>query len=237
MSTPSPWATACARLREAVAAELTRAGHGSVRVTVHPLGVEDACGAVPPEPGDLPIHLTADAVIVGPVRSARPCAVCLARRWQKVRAPEVREAVERGTAVRAAGEPAGAGRFTEDVVAAVALARLTGARPAAGVDVVDLGGPGIRRVPLVADAGCPRCGTPEEATPEAAVPRFGPAPKPAPDAFRGRRPSQYALEPEAFANPVCGVLGPRLIRELASTTVSRAGGTFTFRGGDHVHST
>ncbi|MFJ9853446.1 TOMM precursor leader peptide-binding protein [Streptomyces sp. NPDC101150] len=245
MSTPPPavppsWASACARLGRAVGAELSRAGYGEVRVTVHALGVTDAFAAGPdarPPGRSLPLHLASDAVIIGPVHRGRPCERCLARRWQSVRAPVVRDAVERGGSTRAVNAPATAGRFTGDVVAAVALARLAEPHGTGAVDVVDLASLMVRRVPLLADPGCPACGRGAESSPGPAVPRLTSTSKPAPGTFRVRRPAEYGLEPDAFVNPVCGALGPRLIRELASPTVCRAGGAFTFRTGEHLGTT
>ncbi|MFD5428415.1 TOMM precursor leader peptide-binding protein [Streptomyces sp. NPDC127084] len=247
MPAPIAWSSACDQLRRTVRAGLASGGWSHARVTARPLGIEDVMKDVvsPPdcptsapaaeaETVDVPLHLCADSVVIGPILSKRPCSWCLARRWQSLRSSVVRQALETRSTFKAVGQPATAGRFTADVVAAVALARLHQPASITGVDVVGLDGVTIRRLPLIADPDCPVCGlaTLAPTTQVDAERTSGDSEK-----LRLRSPSAYPLNPLALANPVCGTVGARVIRELASPTVSRSGGSFTLRAGGHLHTT
>ncbi len=251
--TALPWAAAAERLARAIEAELRRGGSGEVEATVRLLGTDDAFAAVDeawPSPRTVrhvPVHLAGATAIIGPMRGpasgSRPCPRCLARRWQAVCPPVVRDAIERGTTARAPGDLPFVMRFTADAVAAVIAARLddredrTGEGRAAMVDAVDLESLSVTRFPLLPDAGCPACGQRTADGPDPERYEFGLSAKPAPDTFRVKRLDQYDLSLKALVNPICGVLGPRLIKEWASPTIARAGGVFSFRTGDHLAQT
>ncbi|MEU3793909.1 TOMM precursor leader peptide-binding protein [Streptomyces fructofermentans] len=239
-------------LREA----LDRQGHHAVAVSVRALGREDAfarpTGQVPADGGSaaggsaVPVHLYGRHAIVGPRtapaegdRPASPCAHCLARRWQAVRSVALREALELGGPTHEAGPSPHAFGFAADALAAL-VAHAHG-RPGKGpfpdVHLMDLEKLDVRRYPLVADPQCPVCSRPAPDTPEAAVVTLAPAPKHAEGTFRVRGIDAYDIEVAAFANPVCGALGPSVVHDVSSTSTSATIGCFSMRSGDYLRET
>ncbi|WP_051218511.1 TOMM precursor leader peptide-binding protein [Nocardioides insulae] len=203
-------------------------------------GDEDWSGAVP-------VHLIGHGAIVGPVTG---CPRCLARRWQAARPAEFRDALELGGATHPAGEPLVLTAFATDHLAAIAAALSTD--PAGGEDAtypsvhaVDLDGLAVRRHRLVADPECPACAPPtqpcESGDPaqhvELAVVELRPAPKLAHDLFRTRDLLAYELPVDAFANPVCGAVGPGVVTDLCSVTTAATAGGFTTRSGSYLRTT
>ena len=63
------------------------------------------------------------------------------------------------------------------------------------------------------------------------------APKRHPDEFRAKDIDDYRLPVEAFANPVCGSLGPAVASDLSSPTTSATFGAFNTRSGDYLRET
>ncbi|MFC8824760.1 TOMM precursor leader peptide-binding protein [Streptomyces sp. NPDC057137] len=219
---------------------------------IAPLGVRDAFAdedaeAAPTE--GVPVRFYGRHAVVGPfpadnadsAATHRPCARCLARRWQGVRSVALREALELGSGTRAAGESPYITPFTADALAGIVAARLAGQGPSTGsfpaVHLVDLQTLQVRHYPLVPDPECPRCGRGEEDTPEAAVLTLNPAPKHKPGSFRLRDISAYELPVEPYANPVCGSLGPSVVQDVSSTSTSATIGCFSMRSGDYLRET
>ncbi|MFG2925639.1 TOMM precursor leader peptide-binding protein [Streptomyces sp. NPDC048305] len=241
-------------LREA----LDRQGYSHVGVSVHALGHEDAFARSAEQGpfhaevvGDrtgvaLPVHLYGRYAIVGPQitpdalgSGSSPCGHCFARRWQAVRAVSLREGLELGGVTHEAGLWPYTLAFAADAVAAV-VAQVH-ARPRQGlfsdVHVVDLDTLEVRRYPLVADPQCPVCASPEPDTPESAVVALGPALKHAEGVFRVRGIEAYSIDVAAFANPVCGALGPSVVHDVSSTSTSATIGCFSMRSGDYLRET
>ena len=173
--------------------------------------------------------------------SARPCARCLARRWQAVRSVALREALELGSGTRAAGESPYLTPFTASALAGLIAARLDGTGPRTGtfpaIHLVDLVTLMVRHYPLVPDPECPHCGRSEQDTPEAAVLTLRPALKHKPGTFRVRDISAYELPVEPYANPVCGSLGPSVIHDVSSLSTSATIGCFSMRSGEYLRET
>lgn len=246
-------------------ATLMRRGFGAVSalpvpaLDVAPLGVRDAFADEEPAPEvGVPVRFYGRHAVVGPFPADgadgadgandaggaarhRPCARCLARRWQAVRSVALREALELGSGTRAAGESPYITPFTADALAGIVAARLAGQGPSTGsfpaVHLVDLETLRTRHYPLVPDPECPHCGRGEEDTPEAAVLTLKPAPKHKPGSFRIRDISAYELPSEPYANPVCGSLGPSVVHDISSTSTSATIGCFSMRSGDYLRET
>ncbi|MCP2329549.1 ribosomal protein S12 methylthiotransferase accessory factor [Hamadaea flava] len=191
---------------------------------VHPLGLRDerADGAVPPAAWVL--LYGRHALLAG----RTGCTGCLARRWQAVRPPELREALESGGQTSAAGDWPYATPFVTDALRALRAATAT----TTAVYDLDVETLRVVSVPLIPDADCPTCGG---APPDAPIPpELGSIPKSAPDSFRSREVASYPLDPAALVNPVCGPLGAALWPDLASTTTAPVHGMFHPRAADHL---
>ncbi|HEY3482188.1 MAG TPA: TOMM precursor leader peptide-binding protein, partial [Streptomyces sp.] len=185
------------------------------------------------------VHLTADAVLVGPwggaPDAAPACGGCLAIRWQRLRTRTEREALETGLARSAAGRWPVLPDWTVDAVWSLCQLVLGGARPGAGehgdglprVTRLDLETGQVGTVPLLADPLCPH--TDAAAEDEAGV-GLEPRPKPAPEGYRLRTPASYGLPTAALANPVCGVLGAGTWSDVTSPTTAPVAGSVFMRG-------
>jgi ribosomal protein S12 methylthiotransferase accessory factor len=235
------WTVPAARLEGHVALELRRHDDGR-RVRVEVLGHRDEHDVTTEESwcGQLPLHLLGHQALVGPADDG--CPRCLARRWQAARPRELRDALELGEGTRAAGSPAVLTAFVVDHLAAVAAATTwpssdSGADAHAAVRVVDLDQLLVQRVGLVPDPECPGCAAPDPVTRAQSELRLEPAPKPAPDVFRGRDLLDHDLPARAFANPVCGAVGPVLVTDVASLTTAATAGGFTTRSGTYLRLT
>ena len=263
-----PWAEACAafgrRVRDGVArhrfAGPAGTGGPAVEVTAAPWGVRDEL-AVTGGPGrtaaagrwSVPVGLDGGNAVVGPVlppdAGGPACARCVARRWQFVRHPQVREALESGAEVRAVAAPALLTPFAADAVTAVVIGELErqrAARPPAGegtppyVYLVQLTDLLVHRVRLVADAECPDCGEPwadSAAAAQAALSAVtaGAAPKRPGRGFRGRSVDDYDVPVDAYLNPVCGVLGQGAMYEYGLTTTSPVLGCIAERSDEPLY--
>ena len=88
----------------------------------------------------------------------------------------------------------------------------------------------ISAIPLIADSSCPRCfsviACPESASEIHLRPRL----KKSVDDNRTTKVRDYGIEPDAFANPICGMLGPVVGRGYDSTTTAMATGYHRVRG-------
>ncbi|MFD3874117.1 TOMM precursor leader peptide-binding protein [Streptomyces sp. NPDC058623] len=224
-------------------------------VALSVLGLRNAFAAPAPaaEAGDgagdggVPVSLYGHQAVVGPLPAADGpgCARCLERRWQAVRSVALRDALELGGGTRPAGEWPYAHAFAADALAAL-VALVVADRDAAGgpgpdrgvfpeVRLLDLRDGAVRRYPLVPDPECPGCGAPAVDVPTAFAPE--PAPKHRPGAFRTRPVEAYDIEVAAFANPLCGALGPSLVQDVSSTSTSATIGCFSMRSGEYLRET
>ncbi|MFJ8001113.1 TOMM precursor leader peptide-binding protein [Streptomyces sp. NPDC096310] len=231
---------------------------GGPRARVTALGAHDAFAPGGPtqaphaaEPGvqdpAVPVQVYAGHAVVGPLPAAggapgpAGCAHCLARRWQAVRSVALRDALERGGETRAAGRWPYATPFAVDALAALITALAAGSAAPEGpfpeIRLLDLRTLTVRRYPLVPDPECPRCATPRADSAEAARIVLSPAPKHRPGAFRLRPVESYALDIAAYANPVCGSLGPSVVHDISSTSTSATIGCFSMRAGDYLRET
>ncbi|RKN06298.1 TOMM precursor leader peptide-binding protein [Streptomyces radicis] len=244
MATTEPLDDAChelAELIDATLAALSPAPGERPSVSVEPLGVADAFADTSRAAGEaVPVRIHGRHAVVGPLpgpQGAAPCARCLERRWQSVRSPALRDAVELGGDTAAVGRTPYATPFAAHALAAVTAAALAepGGRPS--VHLVDLESLAVRRYPLLPDPECPSCGRPEPDTAEAATLTLRPAPKHGRGAFRVRHLDSYDLPTDAYANPVCGALGPSVVHDVSSTSTSAAIGCFSLRSGDYLRET
>lgn len=212
------------------------------------LGVRDALRPEPDAPQGESEQTTVSVrryghlVVVGPVRPAGrggPCARCLDRRWQVVRSKELRDALELGGGTTTVAVPPHQTRFAHDAVAGAVRSLV--ADPGLGPDqasvlLVDTGLLHVRRFTLVADPECPRCAE-LVVDDQDAWPGLNAAAKPSPTTFRLRELDDIALDEQALANPVCGVLGPSVVRELESPTTASTFGKMDLRTGTYLHET
>jgi ribosomal protein S12 methylthiotransferase accessory factor len=191
----------------------------------------------------VPVRIYGRHAIVGPLPAAgaRGCALCLERRWQAARSTALREAVELGAGTAAVGVPPQWTSFAAAALAAVVAGAVTAPRDGGTLfrDVyqLDLADLTVRRYPLVPDPECPACGPRERDSADAAVLALDPSPKHRPGAFRTRALADYDLPTEAFANPVCGALGPTVVLDVSSTSTSATIGCFSLRSGDYLRET
>ncbi|MFE6282171.1 TOMM precursor leader peptide-binding protein [Streptomyces sp. NPDC057877] len=224
-------------------AALEGQGRDDIDVSVRALGFGDAFAETG---GDrarraVPVYLYGRQAVVGPLPGdgVSPCPQCLPRRWQAVRSVALRDALELGGATQECGPWPYAVPFAADALAALvvrARARPVGV-PFPDVYVLDLRSLSVRRYPLVADPQCPDCSRPVPDTAEGATITLASAPKHAPGAFRLREVEAYGIDVAAFANPVCGALGPSVVYDVSSTSTSAAIGCFSMRSGAYLRET
>ncbi|WP_254878405.1 TOMM precursor leader peptide-binding protein [Streptomyces sp. NA04227] len=195
-----------------------------------------------PAPAVLPVGLYGRHAVVGPVpaKEAPGCARCLQRRWQAVRSFALRDALELGGGTRATGQWPFATPLAAGALAGLATAVARRVPPEgafAQVWLLDLATFSVRGHPFVPDPECPHCGSPQEDTAERARPDFAPAPEHRPGSFRTRALESYELPVAAFANPVCGALGPSLVQDISSASTSATIGCFSMRSGAYLRET
>src|SRR5579875_441893 len=210
------------------------------------LGLQNMLDSVPDVPvGEhtiFPVYLHDRTAILGPVtpaaKTARPCFYCVPLRWQKLRSKAERDALELRGHTNAVGDTPFVTGFALEHIWQLAcqLADSSGpgsATAAHGLPYVyelQLDTLRLRRYPLIADSACPVCSRRRPDTAEGAVIELAPTPKPAADSARLRSPEEYGLPFEAFANPVCGMLGAAGLPEFESTTVAPVTGYLFVRG-------
>ncbi|WP_433309196.1 TOMM precursor leader peptide-binding protein [Micromonospora sp. CA-269861] len=221
---------------------------------VQTVGAVDVFGApatrLAPVRGVADVHLTAQAVLVGPwggVPDAKACGQCLAMRWQRLRTRSEREALEHGQTVIPAGTWPVVPDYVVDAVWSVYQAAVLGrsgvvGRRAAGGwhTTADLSLPQVTRIdlqtlhvltfPLLTDPLCPNCAPIEEATPQLATLDLMSRPKPDPGSYRLTSTTAYPLTSGAMANPVCGSLGAGTWLDVTSPTTSAVTGSVFIRG-------
>jgi ribosomal protein S12 methylthiotransferase accessory factor len=258
-SRPAQRPRALEAARDLLAADLARraTAEGIRPPRVVPLGSDDVL-----EPGRDPhaaqrpaarIHLTAQAVLIGPWggEPGAGCGTCLAMRWQRLRTRSERDALEIGSGLRPAGVWPTLPEHLLDAVWSAYRAAVPGelradraqspgsADPSQGLPRVcrlDLATLHVRTVPLLAEPLCPHCGSERDAAqpgspqPPALSDGLVSRPKPAPDTYRLRTPDSYRLPTEALANPVCGALGAATWLDVTSPTTAPVAGTVFMRG-------
>ncbi|MFE0348722.1 TOMM precursor leader peptide-binding protein [Streptomyces griseoluteus] len=238
--------TARADLHSRLAARATAAGLPTPAVSR--IGDTDVLGESGLPTGPATVHLTAQAVLLGPwggTPAAGPaCGTCLAMRRQRLRTRTEREALETGTETTAAGAWPVLPDHTVDAVWSLHLLIASGAarHTAEGADAelpqvteLDLETLRVRTFPLLPEPMCPRCRPFTEeaasrAAAEATLPAPAPLPKPRPDSYRLRRASDHPLPVKALANPVCGVLGGGTWVDVTSPTTAPVAGSVFMRG-------
>ncbi|MFJ9417496.1 TOMM precursor leader peptide-binding protein [Streptomyces sp. NPDC101227] len=191
----------------------------------------------------LPVRLHRDTALVGPLHSDAdtpgPCALCLERRWIRLRPLKERAALETGTGQYIAG-PGHTGPYEWGAPAvAAALHALTRSAPdaragestaPATVLEVNLVDGLVTEHQLLADPQCPRCGG---ARPDAPPALYGfPASRPRLPGGGARLRSwrSYGIPKNALINPVCGALGFTLFHDMASPVTESVGGTLRLGG-------
>ncbi|HEV7626020.1 MAG TPA: TOMM precursor leader peptide-binding protein, partial [Streptomyces sp.] len=195
------------------------------------------------DPEPVPVHIYGHHAVIGPVPgrvdAATACPRCLARRWQAVRSVSLRDALEIGGDTHAAGEWPYMTAFAMDAVAALVTAarKRSVSSTFPEVHLLDLRALTVRHYPLVPDPQCPRCGTPGADTEDGARIELRPAPEHKPGAFRVRSLEAYDVDVAAFANPVCGALGPSVVHDVSSTSTSATIGCFSMRSGEYLRET
>ncbi|MFD8261036.1 TOMM precursor leader peptide-binding protein [Streptomyces griseoluteus] len=238
--------TARADLHSRLAARATAAGLPTPAVSR--IGDTDVLGESGLPTGPATVHLTAQAVLLGPwggTPAAGPaCGTCLAMRRQRLRTRTEREALETGTETTAAGAWPVLPDHTVDAVWSLHLLIASGAarHTAEGPDAelpqvteLDLETLRVRTFPLLPEPMCPHCRPFTEeaasrAAAEATLPAPAPLPKPRPDSYRLRRASDHPLPVKALANPVCGVLGGGTWVDVTSPTTAPVAGSVFMRG-------
>ena len=224
------WATACARFEDALR---QRTGLDTV---VMPLGLRDELdGPLPACDGRIPVHFTGRHVIVGPF-GGQACARCLARRWQRIRDPLIRDALEIGGPTHAAGTPPQLTDFAVDAAAAL-LQQLLDEAPDAEpfIHQIDLLEARVLRTRLMADPDCPECACPGGRTTWAPIRELPPAPRSKPGSSRVQDADAFDLPADALVNPVCGVLGQGTVSELDLPTTSSVLGVIAERAGGRLY--
>jgi ribosomal protein S12 methylthiotransferase accessory factor len=212
-----------------IAPDLPQQRPNAVGVTLTALGGRDelAAPARPAGPG-VAVQVYGNQALLGPVAGPGPggCPQCLARRWQAIRPAAVRDALE-------TGRPAGAPEPVVNPFAVTALAALAPVAEPGRVYRLDTETLLLQQFPLIPDPDCPSCGARPAgpATDELA----GRAAKPAPAAFRLRPLAEFDLPVAALANPVCGMLGPSVSRDLGSPGTAATAGMFGVRTGGRLY--
>ena len=255
-------------LEDRLAARFLRAGLRDCEATPAPravaLGRDNHIGwewdpapgsaAVRPRHRDANVHVTAQAVLIGPWGGGPACGHCLAIRWQRLRPRHEREAIEAAEGLAAAGRwPVLADHLVDAVWACYRDALVSGAPGPGGhragsgparVTRIDTRTLLVATVRLLPDGRCPSCGpaAPDEPAddPHPAASRH-PAddltsrPKPASGQFRLRSPDQYDLHPAALTNGVCGVIGMGTAAGVTSPTTAPVAGSALVRGPSGLH--
>ncbi len=215
----------------------------SLAARVGVLGLRDAFStdASPPmDAAQIPVFLYGGIAIVGPAENPAtapgPCGTCLARRWQILRPEEERDILERGTgAVRMLATSPYLTEFALDALAVLcqhAVGEGRSGLPPGHAWVYELALDTLRVTPrmLLADGNCPRCGHRPPDDPEPMALDLVPRTKLSVDEVRTRRLHDYDMPLDAYANPLCGALGPAAPLALTSPTTSPVTGGFRLRG-------
>lgn len=183
-------------------------------------------------------HASHGVVIVPvnpPHKGVGGCFACLARRWQILRVEEERNTLESGGEMLAVDPLSLSEEPFKSIINSVinAMPSAWPCTPKGYTMVYSLKADSneISAIPLIADSSCPRCfsviACPESASEIHLRPRL----KKSVDDNRTTKVRDYGIEPDAFANPICGMLGPVVGRGYDSTTTAMATGYHRVRGG------
>jgi ribosomal protein S12 methylthiotransferase accessory factor len=215
------------------------------------LGAADALGTEPARTGDpykgargtVTVHLTAQAVLIGPWggQDDDACGRCLAMRWQRLRSRSERNALETGSGTRAVGGWPVLPDYVLDAAsklyeAVAGFPSPTSPAPTAAdralpqVSRLDLATLQVQTFPLLADPLCPECAPRGTDTAADAELRLTARPKPTENTYRLRPASSYPMPVAALANPVCGALGSATGMSLTSPTTAAVMGSVFMRG-------
>jgi ribosomal protein S12 methylthiotransferase accessory factor len=228
---------------------------GAHRPLVVGLGVADVTGE---SGGDIQadlrptaeVHVAADAVLVGSGGAFRndsahdgtatPCGLCLAIRWQRLRLPPLRDALETGTEGRQVGPWPVAIDFVADAVwALVEHGRSApdhrGLDSRAWVARVDLASLAVETTEFLAEPQCPAWHRPAGTAPTELHLRGGPYRGGPHGSHRLRAPADYGLADAGLIGTVSGVLGSRLVHDLLAPTTAAVSGHYMERARDGLH--
>jgi ribosomal protein S12 methylthiotransferase accessory factor len=254
----------CLELRRGLAARAAdpaTSGTAGVPVVV-PIGAADvfdpARDSHAAKRRDASIHLTAQAVLVGPwplrldaalrhgnaLRrgDAAPCGHCLARRWQRLRGRPERDALEAGTGTRVLGTwPVLTGFAVDCVWSAYQAISAVSPHPAAVPPADGAGGPRqvsridlatleVETVLLLADPLCPSCGERETDGQRRATLCLESRLRPGRASYRLRSADSYDLPATALANRVCGAIGAGTTMNVVTPTTAPVSGRMAMRG-------
>lgn len=188
---------------------------------------------------------TSYAIVAAPAKEFVPgesaCARCIAIRWQRLRSRQERDALERDGRMQSTGlSPFLASGSLRALIESLVDAATDPEReePPAGslplVTVVDYESGLLRRYPVVPEPTCSCTSIPVDAV-ESALVKWQRQDKPSPGVYRTRRLEEYPITFEAYANPVCGVLGESLIPDTGSPTTAPVTGYMFVRGSWLLH--
>jgi ribosomal protein S12 methylthiotransferase accessory factor len=178
-----------------------------------------------------PVRLYRGTALVGPTYrpgDAGPCPRCLERRWLFIRPESEQDAIAAGAEPGLPAAPAELTAFALDGIWRLVQHAAGTADPY--VYELRLDTLGVTRHPLLADPDCPDCGSPVPDTRERAVPALRSRRKSTVDNYRLRSVSEHELPMDAYANPVCGVLGTAANRSYRSGVTAPVAGVFRCRG-------
>jgi ribosomal protein S12 methylthiotransferase accessory factor len=245
-----PLVTSAEHLERAFAARRGAVGTELPVAVVSALGTRSFLGRpADPVAASASVHLSADAVIIGPWSGGpldQPCGQCVGMRWQHLRSRSEREALEYPPDPAAAGSWPQLTPFVVDAAWSLYVEVFaSGRRPSASafaaewqrpadlglaqVSRLDLETLSVLTVPILRDPLCPSCHPGGPAV--APVPlELLSRPKSTPTSFRTRHLDEYALPTASLANPVSGVLGSGTWVNVTSPTTAPVSGSAFERG-------
>lgn len=234
---------AAQRLQQALDQRWVRQGGAASgpRPVVAALGAADVRTTVADEVAQAAtVWLAARGVIVAPglagrtVRGLPGCGRCLQTRWQRLRPEAERAALELAEVRQMLGPWPLVTDFVADPVWALhrqmSDSRATVDSPdTLAVSNLNLQTLQIRRYLLTPDALCPVCGAFGGDRGDVGAFDLGSVPKTGPDDYRTRQPHEYEFDADTLANPVCGLIGPRLEISVSWPTTAPVSGQYQVR--------
>ncbi|MET8094072.1 TOMM precursor leader peptide-binding protein [Micromonospora sp. NPDC005220] len=199
--------------------------------------------AVPADGAVVPVWLDTATALIGPrfsgaLAGARPCPVCVRRRWLAIRVREERHALDHGVRLGTVGPLPHLTPFAVETVAQLVreACRPTAGRPGVGrlrqlrMDTLETTG-----VDVLVDSECPACATPRADTATGATLHLRRRPKKDPANYRLRAAGDLDLPVAALANPVAGALGGSALRAYNATATAPVTGYFRVRSRYDLH--
>lgn len=174
------------------------------------------------------------APVTPPHEGVGGCFACLARRWQILRVEEERNTLESGGEMLAV-DPL---FLTEEPFKSIIDSTINAmpsewpCSPKGYTKVYSFKADSVEfsSFPLIADSGCPRCFSMNACPENASEIRPQPRLKESVEDSRTTKVRDYGIEPDAFANPICGMLGPVAGRGYDSTSTAMVTGYHRVRG-------